>query len=57
METIIYTEEYFIQEQEIALLAFKGLLPTHEGKERERIIDEIERIEQYLSRHGRGVRS
>jgi len=50
MDTVmgIDSKDFFIQEQEVALLAFRGLLASATGNDRERIVSEIDRIERYL---------
>jgi len=52
MDTVmgIDSKEFFIQEQEVALLAFRGLLASSTGNDRERIVAEIDRIERYLEK-------
>lgn len=52
MDTVmgIDSKDFFIQEQEVALLAFRGLLASATGNDRDRIVAEIDRIERYLEK-------
>lgn len=54
---MIYTDKDFIEDQEILLLAFLGLLSKVEGQDRRDVLKEIEDIELYLSKHRQGVAS
>lgn len=56
-KSAIGSDNWFIELLISSRAGFLTMLPQLDGMKKERALSEIERIDGYLSKHGRGVRS